>query len=147
MDFLKQWTVCVCMTLVVAVILSLLTPNSSMGRFYKMLISLFIFLSFIYPFTDFDMSLPEYQFATSENEVNNAVNNSSQIMIENNVLAVLKNNNVVGCVVDVDTYFADDMVYVDEILVTVPDEYDTQTVKNIIFENLSLNAEVVHIGQ
>lgn len=147
MDFLKQWTVCVCMTLVVAVILSLLTPNSSMGRFYKMLISIFIFLSFVYPFADFEMSLPEYQFTANDDDINNAVNDSSQIMIKNNILSVLNGNNIVGCAVDVDTYFVDDMVYVDEILVTVPDEYDTQNVKQLIFDNLSLNADVVHIGQ
>lgn len=147
MDFLKQWTICVCITLIVAIILSLLTPNSSMGRFYKMLISIFIFLSFVYPFAEFDFSSLNYDFETSYDELENSLNETTQIMIKNSVLTVLKDNNIIGSTVDIDTYVADDLVCVNKILITVPDEYNKQTVENIVFENLSLNAEVVHIGE
>lgn len=147
MDFLKQWTICICLTLVVAVILSLLSPSSSMGRFYKMLISIFVFLSFIYPFADFDFSSLDFDLSTSEVEYENSLNDSSQIMIKNSILNILKSNNVIGAAVDIDSSLIDNEIYINQILVTVPDEYDTQIVKNIIFDNLSLNAEVVHIGQ
>ena len=56
MEFLKEWTVCVCMTLMVSVILSLFAPREKMNGFYKIMISLFIFLSFLYPFKDFHPS-------------------------------------------------------------------------------------------
>ena len=35
MDVVKQWTLNICLTLIGAVILSLVSPRGSMGRFYK----------------------------------------------------------------------------------------------------------------
>lgn len=40
MDVVKQWTLNICLTLIGAVILSLVSPRGSMGRFYKTVLSL-----------------------------------------------------------------------------------------------------------
>ena len=51
MDVVKQWTLNICMTLMGAVILSLISPRGSMGRFYKTVLSLFIIAGFLLPIT------------------------------------------------------------------------------------------------
>lgn len=43
MDFIKSWTFSVCATLLLASVLSLVSPRGGMGRFYKIVISLFVF--------------------------------------------------------------------------------------------------------
>ena len=67
MEFFKQWTIFVCMTVLMCVVFSFLTPKGSMGRFYKMIISLFIFLSFLYPFSQskINFDLPEIETANT----------------------------------------------------------------------------------
>ena len=51
MDVVKQWTLNICLTLIGAVILSLVSPRGSMGRFYKTVLSLFIIAGFLLPIT------------------------------------------------------------------------------------------------
>ena len=51
MDVVKQWTMNICLTLIGAVILSLVSPRGSMGRFYKTVLSLFIIAGFLLPIT------------------------------------------------------------------------------------------------
>ena len=54
MDVVKQWTLNICLTLIGAVILSLVSPRGSMGRFYKTVLSLFIIAGFLLPITGGD---------------------------------------------------------------------------------------------
>ena len=61
MEFIKQWTFCVCISLITASIFSLLAPRGSMQGFFKLLISVFVFISFLVPLQnagkiDFDLS-------------------------------------------------------------------------------------------
>lgn len=63
--FLKNWIFSVCLTLILAVIFSVMTPKGSLGKFYKMIISMFIFVSFLYPVSnakasDFKIDLPMF---------------------------------------------------------------------------------------
>lgn len=48
MDFIKSWTFSVCATLLLASVLSLVSPRGGMGRFYKIVISLFVFFRFCF---------------------------------------------------------------------------------------------------
>ncbi|MCR5208118.1 MAG: hypothetical protein K6C14_06555 [Eubacterium sp.] len=56
MEFLKQWTQCVCLTLIGAAGLSFLSPHGKMKGFYNTVIALFVFISFLLPFKDFNPS-------------------------------------------------------------------------------------------
>lgn len=70
MDFLKEWTYTICITLIISVIFSILTPKGNMGRFFKIILATFIFLSFIYPFksAQIDFTLPEFNISDAQSE-------------------------------------------------------------------------------
>ena len=52
MEYFKQWTICVCISLILAVIFSSFEPEGKMKSFCKLLVGLFVFVSFIYPLKD-----------------------------------------------------------------------------------------------
>ena len=142
MDFFKQWTIFVCMTVLMCVAFSFLTPKGSMGRFYKMIISLFIFLSFLYPFSQskINFDLPEIETANTY-----SINDG---MIESQIKTCLTENSIIGANVNCRSRInSDNEIVVEKVVVSVSDDYDTAEVQKLIFENLSINAEVVHIGQ
>ena len=142
MDFFKQWTIFVCMTVLMGVVFSFLTPKGSMGRFYKMIISLFIFLSFLYPFSQskINFDLPEIETANTY-----SINDG---MIESQIKTCLTENSIIGANVNCRSRInSDNEIVVEKVVVSVSDDYDTAEVQKLIFENLSINAEVVHIGQ
>jgi hypothetical protein len=147
MDFLKQWTFSVCITLIISVIFSLIAPKGRLSGFYKIIISLFIFISFLYPFTQFDIKgidLSEYSF---EYEMNNNSNSVYENMINEQVKAVLIENDVNGADVTSEVKIDNDEIMVNSVLVAVSDDYDIAYVEKLLFDNLSINAKVIHIGQ
>lgn len=141
MDFVKSWTIFVCATVMVSVVLSFMTPKGNLGKFYKTIISLFIFMSFLYPF-----SQSKIKFDIPNLEIVNT-NCITDNMIEDKIKDTLTLNNVINSQVKCSSNINNDNeIYVDSIVVAVPDEYDKNEVKNIIYDSLSLNVEVVHIG-
>ena len=148
MDFVKQWTFCVCITVVVSVIFSLLTPKGNMGRFYKLIISLFIFVSFLYPFGKFNYARFDFSKLSISSEIENNTNSIANQVIENKIVSLLEANQIYAssakCFSSVNQ---NGEVQVDNITVSVAQEYDVTEVKNIIFEKLSLNVKVIHVGE
>lgn len=148
MDFLKQWTFCVCTTVVISVIFSLLTPKGNMGRFYKLIISLFIFVSFLYPFSEFNFARLDFSDFNINSEIENNTNSIANHLIEDKIVSVLEENGIYSSSVKcLSSFNADGETQINSITVSVPDEYDIQKVKDIIFVNLSLNVKVIHIGE
>lgn len=148
MDFVKQWTVTVCVTVLISVIFSLLTPKGTMKNFYKIIISIFIFLSFIYPLAnaggfDFDKFAGDFTVST------NSVDDSSvyEKMVENNVKKTLSENGIDGANIKCVISSKNNEISVKSVTVYVPDEYDKNTASQIIFDNLGIKATVVNIGE
>ena len=148
MEFIKEWTICICSTLVVATVLSLLAPNSSNGKFYKTLVKIFIFLSFIYPFTQSSFELPQFEPIEPQKLKVSYEEKVANDMVRDKIIDLLKNSKISGAIVDVKSKINDkDEIDIKNIVVIVPDEYEVDYVKKLIFDNLSLNVEVIHIGQ
>ncbi|MBQ9228649.1 MAG: stage III sporulation protein AF [Eubacterium sp.] len=149
MDFLKEWTFCVCCSLVAAMILSLLAPGGRMKRFYKVLLSLFIFLSFLYPLRDFKgISLNAAHFFSQE-EAEASQENSFQQLADRQIATLLTENGVVGasvtCRAEVD--YDTGEVWLQEVQVAVPDGVDTDFVQRLLQEQLGIEARVIHLGE
>ena len=146
MEFFKQWCFCVCVTLIIAVIFSLFTPKGRMKGFYKILISLFVFTSFIYPFKDFSIKALELPKMSVNTESGNAVYENT---VDKQLMKLLRDNGVSGSSVssDVSVDYKSGEITVLSVRVTVPDEYDTETVRKVIADNTGINAEVVHSGK
>lgn len=149
MDFLKEWTFCVCCSLIAAVTLSLLAPSGHMNRFYKLLIGLFVFVSFLYPFRDFkgvDWSLnaapPIAQAETMQNHL-------YQQAAEEQVRAVLAENGITGAAVACDIQVDADSseIRLNAVQIAVPDAYSCDEVYDLIWQQLGVKARVIHLGE
>ncbi|MFR5876480.1 MAG: hypothetical protein ACLUFN_08315 [Eubacterium sp.] len=147
MDFLKQWTLCVCITLVISVIFSLFTPKGRMAGFYKIILSLFIFISFLYPLKSFSIVDFKSDNVFSEFEYENAEETAYETMINNQVKSVLTDKNIIGAVVSSDVKIKNDEAVINSVQVAVPDEYETDTVQKVIFNTLGINAKVIYNGK
>lgn len=149
MAFLKEWTFCVCCSLTAAVILSLLAPSGHMNRFYKLLIGLFVFVSFLYPFRDFkgvDFSLEPTASAEEEEALQNSV---YQLTAEQQIKTVLAENNISGASVtcDIAVDYDSGEISLNAVQIAVPDDYDCEAVADVVWQQLGVKARVIHLGE
>lgn len=147
MEFLKQWTVCVCITLVVSVIFSLFTPSGRMKSFYKILISLFVFVSFLYPFSDFKGFEKELDFDSYKISSNQKYFGAYELMLESEIKSRLSENGVdcldVECSV---VSVTDGEIEVKEVTVFVKSESDIKRAEDVVFESFGIKARVINSG-
>lgn len=146
MDFLKQWTFCVCITLIVSVIFLLFTPKGKLGGFYKMVISLFIFISFLYPLSDFNFNDYDFDYSFSQNELDSSTQKSYETMLKTQLQSVLEQNKIYHSKIDCTVTMKNGEVSVKNVVIAVGDEYELNDVKSIVFDNLGINSQVIHIG-
>lgn len=148
MEFLKQWSLCVCISLVCAVILSLFAPGGKMNGFYKILISLFVFISFLYPLKDGGLRVTDFDLPTSFITSISDESDGYENMVNKQISDLLKSKKIVGAAVSSEITFdaSSGNITVNKVLVSVGDEYDKTEVKRLIYEGLGINAEVKSIG-
>ena len=145
MDFIKSWTFCICITLMLSVVFSVLTPKGSMGRFYKIIISMFIFISFLFPLTEFDISDFKFDF-DFDSEYSEVLENAAQKQIESSVGSALSESGFKNCAVSARVKEDNGEITVESLLISVPDGYSTKEVKDLLFDKLGVVAEVKRIG-
>lgn len=146
MDYIKSWTFCICITLVISVIFSIIKPKGTMGNFYKVIISVFIFISFLYPLTDFDFKDFKLDF-NFESEYENLIENSAEAVIENSVHDILRKNNIFNSSVSAEVKQSGEEIIINRLLVSVTDDYSVEEVKELLFKNLGVVADVKRIGE
>lgn len=123
-----------------------LSPKGTMGKFYKTIISMFIFISFLYPLTSFKAN----EFKTNfefEDVYSDIVENSVDIEIENSIKGLLEENGISSAMVDVKTLVTGDEVTIEKVVVSIIDEYNCEDVGKIVFDNLGIIADVKRIGE
>ncbi|GFI70903.1 hypothetical protein IMSAG250_00085 [Clostridiales bacterium] len=146
MDYIKSWTFCICITLIVSVVFSILSPKGTMGKFYKVIISVFIFISFLYPLTDFDFDGFKIDF-NFNTEYENLVESSAKQEIQYSVEKVLTDNKIYNSSISAEVEQNGDEILINRILVSVTDDYNVEEVKALLLENLGVVAEVKRIGE
>ncbi len=142
MEFVKSWTVSVCLTLIISAVFSLVSPKGTMGRFYKVIISIFIFVSLLYPFVDFDFSEFKSDF-DFESEFETTQEDLAQMQVENIIKSVLTENNIENADVKCSVYQQSDELSVENVTVTVPEKYNADDVRRTILDETGVAAEVV----
>lgn len=145
MEFINEWTYTICVTLIISVVFSILLPSGSMWKFSKMILSVFIFISFIIPLknADLDIEFPEF----AENSLNEEQQNSYEGIITSNVRKTLVDGGYDGCVIDFDVDCSSNEISIDKAVISINDCYDKQEVKDYIYNKLGLVAEVYYIGE
>ena len=115
-----------------------------MNRFYKMLVSVFVFLSFIYPLKDVkksDFKL-ENSVSTTEIQVSPYEN-----MIKEQILETLENNGFSGCDITVEAEMnTKGEIIINKAEIAVPWAYKKKEVKDIVSKEIGINARVINIG-
>lgn len=146
MDFIKQWTFCVCITIVTCTIFSLITPRGNLGRFFKIVISIIVFLSLLYPLSDFRLS--DYgKINFDEQKYVEEADNSYSHLLEISIKEFLRNNSIEGASVRVIARAENEVITIDSIQVAVPDEYGIDSTKDLLLNEYGVNARVIHIGE
>ncbi len=145
MEFLKEWTYTICVTLVISVVFSILTPKGNMGKFFKIILAAFIFLSFIYPLksSEIDLTFPEFNISDIENNQNNAYKSA----VETQVNQTLEEGGYSSCIIRSDIDYKNNEIYINSITVSVPGNYDKDEIKNYLFDRLGILAEVYYVGE
>ncbi len=145
MDFIKEWTYTICITLIISIFFSILTPKGNMGKFYKMILSVFIFLSFILPLadTDIDISFPSIDIVEQQDSQKQAYEGT----INANVNRTLTEGGYDGCRVESDIIVKDNEIKIQALKVYTPDGYDKEQIHHYIFDKLGIVAEVYKIGE
>ena len=147
MDFIKEWTIYVCITFLVSSVLSYIAPVSSNGRFYKTLVKIFILISFLYPLSNSHYDFKAFEIKLNDNQIISYQQQSANNLIKNEILELLRINNIFGCIIDVNSVVnKNEEIDIKNITVIIPDEYEVSDVKNLIFEKLKLNVDVIYIG-
>ena len=144
MDFINEWTYSVCITLVVSIIFSLLLPEGTFAKFSKMIMAVFISLSFILPLKNADISqvFPDFDI-----EIEEKSENTYERLIEASIKNVLIEGGYSGCITDCTVSEVDEEICIDQAEIYAPQEFDCDEIKDYIFEKAGICAEVYHIGE
>ncbi|MCD7796632.1 MAG: stage III sporulation protein AF [Clostridiales bacterium] len=145
MNFVKEWIFGTYITLIVCVVISLLLPSGVIGKYGRVILSLFIFVSFLIPFTDGDISFafPDMQISDVEEQEEDTYSS----LISAKVKSSLENAGYDGVNVDCSVTLVDEEITINSLTVSIPDEYSKDEVKSLIYDSLGLAAEVYYIGE
>ncbi len=146
MDFIKNWIFSVCVTLILSVIFSAFTPKGNVGKFYKIIISLFIFVSFIYPLTDYEFKNLSVEFPAASSVYINELNNSNKNNIELLIKTKLQEQNI-NANVSVECSVNSEETEIEKISIYVPDGSNAEEIKDFVYKELGLVADVKCLGE
>lgn len=145
MEFIKQWTLTISATLIISIIFSLLTPKGNMGRFFKVVLAMFIFVSFIYPIknADLDFEMPSFD----ETEFIDSQESSYENIVKANIEKILEEGSFFNSKVSVSISVKNDEIEVNHLEIGILDEFDKIMVRDYIAEKTGFNAEVYYLGE
>lgn len=146
MDFIKNWIFSVCTTLILSVIFSAFTPKGNVGKFYKVIISLFIFVSFIYPLTDYEFKNLNVEFPAFSNVYVSELNDSNKKNIELLIKTKLQEQNI-NANVSVECSANSEETEIEKISIYVPDGSNAGEIKDFVYKELGLVADVKCLGE
>lgn len=146
MDTVKQWTLNICLTLIGAVMLSLVSPGGSMGRFYKTVLSLFIIAGFLLPITggnkvDFSAYLSDVTARSAD------ANSVYESQIESRVKQTLIAAGYKNCSVQATVQIKEQEIYIKNLVISVPDTADRTAVAALVKKQLGLQPVVKGLGE
>lgn len=148
MEFVKQWTMCVCVTLVIASLFSLFTPQGNMKGFYNIIISVFVFISFLYPVKDYKKSDFKLNTDSSFSVVDDNRTSVYENAVSSQIKELLDNYGISGTLVSTRLSFkTENEISIDDVQISIPDEYSKKAVEKIVFDELGISVRVLYIGE
>lgn len=146
MDYFKNWTICICITLIISIIFLSLAPKNGVGRFFKVIISIFIFVSFLFPLMKFDLKDFEINDFDFKSDYVNVIENSSSKKIEDIVSNTLLENKINIFEVNADVSIVQNEIVINKIVVYIEKNISKKQVEQIINKELGVIADVEYMG-
>ncbi len=144
MDLLKEWILNISLTLIISTALALIAPKDGAGRLFRIVLSLFILLSFIYPLAENkDITFPDIRLEDTSEERSNTY----ESLTENEIIITLENSGYKGCESECNLSIKGDEIYIDKVTVIIPQRYDKEEVKDSIFNSLGIISEVQYFDE
>ena len=147
MEFFRQWVLCVCISLICASVFSLLIPSGRLKTFYRVMLSVFVFTSFLYPFKDIKEG--KIDFNMSEISVSeSAADKAYEREIEKQICSALEENGITGvnAETDIEVNYETGCAEIKQVRLFVSTDNDCEEVRRLVLEKLGINAEVKTIG-
>lgn len=146
MEAVKEWTQAVCVILIICTIIKVFIPKDSLGSLSKIILSVFMAVSIITPVVNRDVKIdfPNTQFSENYTENESDIYKSS---IENQIKKYLAEKGVENAHIQCEITLKNSEITVNSITVTVTDEYDRESIKNMIQKDLGYVSEVNYIGE
>lgn len=116
-----------------------------MGKFFKVILAMFIFVSFIYPIknADFEFELPAFD----EMEYQDTQEDIYEKIICQNIENTLNEGGYLSSKVSADIKYADEEIEVKSLEVGIMDEFNKDEVKRYLLDSTGFNAEVYYLGE
>uniref|UniRef100_UPI004028E988 hypothetical protein n=1 Tax=Eubacterium sp. TaxID=142586 RepID=UPI004028E988 len=102
----------------------------------------FIFVSLLYPFSDFDFNEFKSDF-NFQSELESTQESLASDQVENVIKNVLSAREIDGAEVECVVFQTSDEISIENVTVRIADTYDPDEVENIILEETGIAADVV----
>lgn len=145
MDFIKNWTFSICLTLIISLVFSIISPKGNMGRFYKVIIAVFIFASFIIPAAEFEPSDLAVDFDI-ESEYYDVSAEAAKSQVETLIRNELNKNNIEPEKIECNVSSSGNEISIDSVIITVSNNYDAEEVEKMLLDSLGIAAQVRYMG-
>ena len=148
MEFVKEWTFTVCITLIVSVLISLLLPSGTIGKYSKIIISLFIFLSLLLPITksDITFAFPDMDSQSIYENQEEAYSELIEAQIKEKLSSAGYTGINISCEISVNSD-ENSEIEIKKLQAYIPDEYSKEEISKFIYDNLGMNVQVYYIGE
>ncbi len=103
---------------------------------------MFIFVSLLYPFSDFDFNEFKSDF-NFQSELESTQESLASDQVENVIKNVLSAREIDGAEVECVVFQTSDEISIENVTVRIADTYDPDEVENIILEETGIAADVV----
>lgn len=101
MQIIKQWIICIMVSSIVAAVVNIFTPDSSVQRTMKIVVASFLMCAFLSPFIDgekidFSEEFPGFSiyYSSLSEEISSVVSNETEKAVENKVVSLLNERGI-----------------------------------------------------
>ena len=147
MNLFNEYVYTVCINLIFITLISIIVPTGSSKRIMKAVISVFVMLSFIVPIKNIDADFASLDFEIYDNLEEEIKYNSYEKIIKDNIERALNKAGyeAASCIVKMNV--DDDLIDIELVSIAISDDYSKEEVKNYLYNDLGLVAEVYYVGE
>ena len=134
MQAIKQWFICIMVSSIIAAVVNIFTPDSSIQKTMKIVVASFLLCAFLSPFIsgeriDFSEDFPGFSiyYSSLSEDLFSAVSNETEKAVKSKVTSLLNERGIEYD--NIEVYFKKDkdgLLYIDKIRITADEKYSKQ---------------------